>query len=845
MVASRPQDRTSTAGWYQPLVLVLAALVIGMVVDRNLPLGQYLWFGVSAVFLFLWMVAWRTRQEQFASAFLLVGIAAAGSAWHHDRWNLYRDDEIGFYVQEEIRPLVLEGVAVTSTRWVPAPPLTAMRTIPKGDETELFLRVTSIRNGQTWQPASGNATVDIDGHLLGVRAGDKLRLFVLASRPRGTMNPGEFDFANYERSRRVFCKLRGIFPESVQPLSRGRGISPRLWLSAVREQGNALLRKNISPRRSSLAAAILIGAREQLDPERNEGFLVTGTIHILSISGLHVGILAYGFWTIFRTGILPRSASLVAAMVLTILYAFLTDLHPPVVRATILVVAMCTARLLGRSALGFNTLSFAGIAVLVHNPLSLFLAGTQLSFLAVAAMIFFHPLLTVKRSYDPLDRLIARTRPWHVRLLKFAGGETWRVFLTGAMIWVVSLPIVWKQYGLVSPVGLVLNPIVWIPITISLFSGFGVLVFGWIFPPLGHLFGTICDGSLWLIEACIDRGQHTWGSYFWYPGPPPWWVAVFYIVLGIAAAFPALRPSKWWTAALLAGWTAVALFLASHSSDSITRTISGRDHEPPLRCTFVSVGHGTSCLLEMPNGQTLLYDAGKLGSPMGAARPISAVLWSRGITHLDAVMISHADSDHFSALPELLERFSVGVIYVSPVMFDDLATQPALLELKAAIDKSGVPLKDFSAGDKLRTVAGTRLEALHPPRKGVFGSDNANSIVLLVEYAGRRILLPGDLESPGLEDLLAEEPLDCDVIMAPHHGSRRSDPTGFALWSRPEFVLFSGDRNVEDIPDIERVKESYRARGAEVYHTAEDGSVSFELTKGGVKVRTHRPHPRS
>jgi len=440
-------DAPSAAGWYQPLVLVLAALTGGMVVDRNFPAGPYVWFSLATILLFLWAVAWRLKLEKSGSGLLLAAIAAGGSAWHHDRWNLYPDDEVGFFVREEIRPLVLEGIAVTSPRWVPAPPLTAMRTIPKGDESELFLQVTAIRNGQIWQAASGNATVDVDGHLLGVRAGDKLRLFVLASQPRGTLNPNEFDFSKFERSRRVFCKLRGIFPESIQPLSRGSGISPRLWLSDVRERGNALLRTNISPRRSSLAAAILIGAREQLDPERNEAFLVTGTIHVLSISGLHVGILAMGFWTIFRTGLLPRGASLVAAMVLTVLYAFLTDLQPPVVRATILVVTMCTARLLGRTAMGFNSLSAAGIVVLVQNPLSLFSAGTQLSFLAVAAMIFFYPYYAPPITYDPLDRLIARTRPWHVKLVKYAAGETWRVFLVGVVIWVVSLPIVWRQYG--------------------------------------------------------------------------------------------------------------------------------------------------------------------------------------------------------------------------------------------------------------------------------------------------------------------------------------------------------------------------------------------------------------
>jgi competence protein ComEC len=829
------------AGWYQPLVLVLVALAAGIVLDRNLPLGPNLWFGASAACLFLWMVFWRLRLEQWGSICLLASVASVGGTWHHDQWNLYRDDEVGLFVREEIRPLVLEGIAVTSPRWVPAPPLTAMRTIPKGDETELFLRVTAIRNGQSWQPASGNATVDVDGHLLGVRAGDKLRLYVLASRPRGTFNPGEFDFSKWERSRRVFCKLRGIFPESIQPLARGSGISPRLWLSETRERGNSLLRTNISPRRTSLAAAILIGAREQLDAERNEGFLVTGTIHILSISGLHVGILAMGFWSVLRTGFLPRTAALVAAMILTVLYALLTDLQPPVVRATILILTICISRLLGRTQLGFNTLSLAGIIVLMQNPLSLFLAGTQLSFLAVAAMIHFQPLLLPRKEFDPLDHLIARTRPWYIKIYNRGSSSVWRVFLVGAMIWTISFPLVWHQWGLISPIGLLINVIVWLPITFSLFAGFGVLVFGWICPPLARLCGGICDGCLWFIEASIDRGQHLWGSYFWYPAPPAWWVAAFYIVLAISAAFPRFRPSRWWTAALLAGWVAVAFLLASHLGRTIAAKATPTEKQP-LRCTFVSVGHGTCAVLELPDGRTLLYDAGRLGSPMAATRSISAVLWGRGITHLDAIMISHADSDHFSAIPDLLERFSVGVIYVSPVMFDDLATQPALTELKTAIDKSGVPLRNFSAGDKLQAPVGTRLEALHPPAKGVFGSDNANSIVLLVEHAGRRILLPGDLEPPGLEDLLAEEPLNCDVVMAPHHGSRRSDPAGFALWSKPEFVLFSGDRNVEDIESIEQVKDSYRARGAEVYHTAEDGAVSFELTARGVRVNTHRPH---
>src|SRR5205823_10023160 len=146
------------------------------------------------------------------------------------------------------------------------------------------------------------------------------------------------------------------------------------------------------------------------------GYLVTGTIHILTISGLHVGILAAGFFLLLRTGFVPRKVTLAATIALTIAYALLTDLQPPVVRATILVVVACLALWTGRASIGFNALAAAAIAVLVLNPAALFLAGPQLSFLAVATMIAFQPLLVPQPIIDPLDRLIAASRPLLVRI---------------------------------------------------------------------------------------------------------------------------------------------------------------------------------------------------------------------------------------------------------------------------------------------------------------------------------------------------------------------------------------------------------------------------------------------
>lgn len=238
------------AGWYQPLVLVLSALAAGIVTDRLLPLPAVGWWCLAAGLQLAWLIAWRYRFEVAGSGLLLSAVLAAGGAWHHDRWNLYALDEIGLSLREEIRPIAVEGVAVNSPRWVPAPPLTSLRTIPKGDETELMLRITRVRRGQEWESASGWGTLDVDGHVLGVRSGDTLRVMALSSRPQHPLNPGQFDFAAYERSRRVFCKLRGLFPESVTLVDRGSPWSPRLWLSEIRERGNGLLRGNISPRPS-------------------------------------------------------------------------------------------------------------------------------------------------------------------------------------------------------------------------------------------------------------------------------------------------------------------------------------------------------------------------------------------------------------------------------------------------------------------------------------------------------------------------------------------------------------------------------------------------------------------
>jgi competence protein ComEC len=335
------------------------------------------------------------------------------------------------------------------------------------------------------------------------------------------------------------------------------------------------------------------------------------------------------------------------------------------------------------------------------------------------------------------------------------------------------------------------------------------------------LCGLVSTAAFRSMDALVATARELWGSHFWVPGPDGWWLAGFYGGLALLAAVPRLRPPRRWCVGLLALWIAVGFAAAE-----IKRP------RGQLRCTILSVGHGSAVVLELPSGRTMLYDAGELTSPMAAAKTVAGYLWARGRTHVDAIVLSHADVDHCNALPDLLERFSVGVVYVSPVMFEE--SSPALGALRQAIEHARVPIRVLRAGDRLDGGPDCTLEVLHPARNGLLSTTNANSLVLAAQYAGRRIVLPGDLESPGLDDLLAEEPYHCDVLMAPHHGSRRGNATGLVGWTTPEWIVISGSHG-RDYPEVE---ETYHAIGRKFFHTADVGAVTVTIGGGQVAMET-------
>lgn len=807
---------------YQPLVWVVAAFAAGLLVDRWAALPATAWWIAALAAWFVWWIHYRAERNRLAAVAVLISVASAGAAWHHARWSLFGRDDLGHFAAEYDRPVCVEVIALDGPRRIPAGRFDPLRALPTYDRSRLSVRVARARDAAHWQDASGRATLTVNGHLLGVHSGDRLRVFARLSAPRRAANPGEFDIAEHARADRKLCQLWADYPDCVSVIAPAGMPGPFDVIDRMRMAGDRLLWQHLSHERSGLAAAVLLGLREQLEPARTERFLTTGTVHLLAISGLHVGILASLLFLFMRLGLFGQRTSLAAVALLTVGYALLTDAQPPVVRAAIMVLVLCWALWRYRIVSPFNLLAAAALVVLVMNPADLFRTGPQLSFLAMITIFWIGPRIFRRREQDPLDRLIARTRPWPQRMTRNFVRWAWRATLLTAMIWAVLLPLVLTRFHVLSLVALALNPILWLPVAGALFFGFGVLLFGWLVPPLASLCGGVCDGSLAVLETAVDWASRLPGGHVWVAGPNGWWLAVFYAALAFVIAMPRLVPPRRWCVGLVCAWIGVGLG-ASWLKQS----------DRQLACTFLSVGHGCAVVVELPDGKTLLYDVGRLGAPYGASRAVAGHLWSRGIHHIDAVVLSHADIDHFNGLPGLLDQFSVGVVYTSPMMFEEESA--SLTALSQALAEAKVPVVEIQAGDRLSTDE-CRIDVWHPTREGVLDSDNANSVVLSIEYQGRRIMLPGDLESLGLDYLFAEEPYDTDVLLAPHHGSPRSDPPGFAAWSTPEWIVISGGHN----DNVARIAQAYERQGGEVLDTAHEGAVTVTVANGELGVTTMR-----
>ncbi len=829
---SRPTPERRPVALAAPLAPAAIAFASGVVADR---LGfAPATTSAAAVAMVAAGVAVLGSRARIGSVAVLVAFVALGAAWHHRRWSDLAADDLSRGDWSVPRPAWLRGVLAEVPEFRPSDrPDDSGRTLSA-------MKISAIYDQSRWRPASGRIFVSVVGDRSDLRAGDPVFVAGSLGAIPAPMNPGEPD--RRDRARAEGVRLRISVGEAIGlwPDPEGRPSWGLRLLGGLREASRKALVSGLPEEVAPLASALLLGRREGVDPDDNDAFARTGTTHLLAISGLHLQAMAVALLTACAALRLGRKKSQVLVAVVTIGYAVLVGLLPSVVRSATMTVVVCLAALCDRCSRPANLLAAAALATLALNPAHLFDAGCQLSFLGVAALVWaVDPVLALLRLKPPaddrgpqagpedpvaaLDALERRLEPGWKKALRRSAALAAQGVTISAVVWLVGLPITALRFHLASPIGIILN-VPLIPMTTAaLICAALALIAGAIWPPLALPFAWGCSALLKGTLAIVRWGADLPGGHAFVPGPAVGWVAAIYAALGLALWMTwRRRGGRRWA------WAAVGVVSLGAAGSMIV---------PSLPETFeaevLAVNHGLCVLLRAEDGRTSLYDCGSMRDPRVGRRVIAPALWSRGVRRIDSVLLSHADSDHFNALPDLLDRIPIGEVRIPPGFGG--SANPEAVRLLDLLRARRVPVVPISAGDRVDLGGGASAEAIHPPPGWLPGSpDNARSLVLDVrDRSGRRFLLTGDLDGPGLSELVARPKIPIDAMLSPHHGGRTANPGWLFAWAEPKRVIVSQPRPKAGSRDT---LDAVASRGAIVDRTWLRGAILVRFLPGGLAV---------
>jgi competence protein ComEC len=613
--------------------------------------------------------------------------------------------------------------------------------------------------------------------------GERWRLPLRLKRPRGTLNPGGFDFERWALQRRIAANGYVRDDGSAQRLASASGID------ALRARLSQRIADAVPGPGSRFVRALALGDTRWLDQHDWEVLRATGLTHLIAISGFHVGIVAaFGAllaWLLYalvpRLGLrVPRpQAQAVAALLFAFGYTALAGFELPTVRTLLMIAAALAARLWRRPASVAQSLALALITILLIDPLAVLAAGFWLSFAGVAWLVWCLP------EGDRGGRLRAFLGAQGVATLGLLPLTVW-FFGQASLVAPLS-----NLFG-IPWISLVAVPLSLIALAVDLIApGIGA--------PLLRLAAWSMD-AIWPLLAHVAAWP---GALAWLPAP-----SLPALLLALAGAFWLLLPRG------VAG-KPLAVFLLL----PLLWPHGDRIGPGEARLAMIDVGQGLSMLVRTQH-HALLYDAGPSysgGLDMGEAAVVPG-LHALGVPRLDALVVSHGDNDHAGGADAVLQ------VYPAPVRF-------------------GAPGWPRGAGYApcLRDIAwrwdGVEFRFLHPPLYFPY-LKNDSGCVLRIAGPGWSVLLPADIESVVEQRLLREQPdlLHADVIAVPHHGSLTSSSEDFVRTVAPTYALISvGYRNRFRHPRAAIVRRWLDA-GSDVEDTASAGMLQLRLDAGGAHL---------
>lgn len=799
-------------------------LVLGEALNLFIPAEQMM-FGLAVWLLFLVCVYARRRDRRILPVFLFImGMFAGVLRMGAEQTVFSREEE--FFREEYEDGVVLQGT---------------VQSVKEKDGTlEVVLKncETEDADGETLRSVLCYLNEDSEFPAVG----EKIRVFGEGKAADPARNPGVFDH-------QLYCRAKGISGIIYADGYTGMGgkahiVSDSLY--RIRRQLSGRLKLIALPEDAGILSAVLLGEKEDLDSAVYELYRKNGISHLLAISGLHISIVGLGIWKLFRKGGAGFWISGIFAGGFLIAYGMMVGSGPSVVRAVSMAGLSFLAAAAGRTYDLPTAMCIPALGLLLTHPYLLTQASFQLSFLAVMSLVYPGRLFSARGETFFTNE-------------KFSAAAS--AFFVSLSLQMVTAPVVcWHSFGI--PVyGVFLNLLVIPLMTYVVLSGFIGLGLSFLSVSAG---GAMLGGAHYILKlyevVCNGIGKLPGAELVL--GQPEMWKIGCYYGLVVSGAIIYERGMK----------IAEKFHEKKHKSkekseESVlnlwkTRILIDRKHRLVFLCaawllafffllpsrpaglsvTFLDVGQGDGIVLRFAS-RAILVDCGSSQQKSVGEKVLVPYLRSQGVTYVDLAVMTHGDQDHINGIRYLLEHPESG-IRLGGLMMPKAGNDEIYGKMAELAKEQEIPVYYAAAGDRIENIAGKGMymECLSPDGEEKFSDRNEESLVFRVTYDRFSMMLMGDLETGGEENLVGSGVLSpVTVLKAGHHGSATSSGESFLEKLSPEITVLSyGKKNRYGHPAKE-VKERLENIGSEILETGISGAVMIETDGKKMKVRTMLP----
>ncbi|MEG1848228.1 MAG: DNA internalization-related competence protein ComEC/Rec2 [Lachnospiraceae bacterium] len=611
-------------------------------------------------------------------------------------------------------------------------------------------------------------------------------------------NDGEFDRRRYYKVRRLSAQM-----QSATLLAFGTTYHRQAeYLYQLRSRLASIYDKTFTPKNASIMKAMLLGDKAELDRETKNLYQRNGIAHILAISGLHISIIGMGIYHLLRKIRVPLLPAVAFCVALMYYYGMMIGAGSSSYRAIFMFVIHLTAHVCRRTYDMITAMAMAAVCILLEQPLYVFDTGFQLSFSAILAIGLVSPIF----QYHFPSKIPLVT-----------------ALFASASISLTSMPILLSSFYELPCFALFLNLLVIPMMTVLLLCGLIILPIQAIgcSVVINSIVGFPCSAILRIYEylcLLVERlPNHTWiiGK------PSVSAILCFYLGLILLACFY----DKLSKGLVLFGVVMMCAILTFHPRDD-------------LKITMLDVGQGDCFCIESETGHTYLIDGGSSSKGKVGQYQIIPFLKAQGIDSLDAVFVTHSDSDHVSGIEELLEQTQKGNgIKVKILILPDiLQPDTAFCALEELAKKCEVPIRYLSKGDQIRDGR-LQMTCLHPTDTFIQEDANAYSCVLSLSYGSFDALFTGDVEGSGEAALILElqklqsqgELPDYELFKVAHHGSQYTNSNAILELCQFDRAFISCGKNNRYGHPHEAVIQRLKQAGIPFWTTSEEGAVSIKI----------------